>query len=96
MDLDYLGLLGMALILIAWLPETWQNYKEKGKNLNLKFVLLYLFGSAFLTYHAYLLNDMVFLALNAIATLIAIINGYLILANRSGKTKIKKAKKKRK
>lgn len=89
MDFDYLGLAGMLLILIAWLPETWQNYKEKGKNLNLKFVLLYLFGSAFLTYHAWLLNDMVFLSLNAIATLIALLNGLLILANRKAKGKKK-------
>ena len=89
MDFDYLGLAGLLFILIAWLPETWQNYKEKGKNLNLKFVLLYLFGSAFLTYHAWLLNDMVFLSLNAIATLIALLNGWLILANRKGGKKKK-------
>ena len=94
MDLDLLGLLGMALILIAWLPETWQNYKERGRNLNLKFVLLYLFGSAFLAYHAYLINDVVFLTLNAIATLVALINGYLILANRDVVSKKKNAKKK--
>ncbi len=95
----YVGLAGMLLILIAWIPETIQNWKEKGKNLSLRFVALYLFGSLFLAYHAYALEDPVFLALNGLAALIAVFNAYLIMANRKEtkrkqtmSRKVKKAK----
>ncbi|MFH1306341.1 MAG: hypothetical protein ABIH83_01630 [Candidatus Micrarchaeota archaeon] len=79
---EYLGTAGMVLIIIAWIPETIQNWKEKGKNLNLKFVALYLFGSLFLTYHAWVIQDFVFLTLNLLATLIAIFNAFIILGNK--------------
>ncbi|PIT84855.1 hypothetical protein COU37_01190 [Candidatus Micrarchaeota archaeon CG10_big_fil_rev_8_21_14_0_10_45_29] len=79
MVLQYLGFAGLALLVIAWIPETLQNYKEKGKNLNLKFVMLYLFGSAFLAAHAYLINDFIFMALNSLAALIALANACIII-----------------
>ena len=71
----------MVLILIAWIPESIQNWRDKGRDLNLKFVALYLFGSLFLAYHAFTLNDIVFLSLNSLATLIAVFNMAIILSN---------------
>ncbi|MFA5108193.1 MAG: hypothetical protein WC492_01520 [Candidatus Micrarchaeia archaeon] len=82
MELELVGILGMIFIILAWIPETLQNFREKGKNLNFAFVGLYFFGSAFLAYHALLLKDTVFLTLNTIATIIALFNGYLIFAYR--------------
>ncbi|VVB57281.1 Uncharacterised protein [uncultured archaeon] len=81
MCFEYVGLAGMVLIILAWIPETIQNCREKGRNLNLKFVALYLFGSLFLAYHALTINDEVFLALNGLATLIALFNASLILSH---------------
>lgn len=92
MVLDYLGMLGMLLILIAWIPQTMQNWRERGKNLNLRFVALYLFGSALLAYHAIVINDMVFLALNGFATLIAVFNAFIIFSRPKKPNKIKKRK----
>ncbi|MCL6088794.1 MAG: hypothetical protein M1530_01365 [Candidatus Marsarchaeota archaeon] len=91
---EYIGLAGLVLILIAWIPETMQNWREKGRNLSLKFVALYLFGSLFLTYHAFTLNDMVFLTLNGLATLIALFNAAIILTHPKGPAKKAKSKKK--
>ncbi len=89
----YIGLAGMLLIVLAWIPETLQNWKQKGKNLSLKFAVLYFFGSLFLAYHAYALDDPVFLALNGLAGLIAIFNACLILAGPKKTENAKKAKK---
>ena len=74
----------MALLIIAWIPETLQNWRERGRNLNLKFVCLYLFGDIFLAYHAYTINDGVFLLLNVLAGLIAIFNAAVILLHPGG------------
>ena len=97
MCFEYLGVLGLLLILIAWIPETLQNYKEKGKSLNLKFVMLYMFGSLFLSYHAYALKDMVFFILNGLATVLGLFNFSIILLNKQcpkgGKEGAKKRKK---
>jgi len=79
MILQYLGFAGLALLVIAWIPQSLQNFKEKGKNLNLKFVMLYLFGSAFLAAHAYFIGDLVFMALNSLAALIALSNACIIV-----------------
>lgn len=70
----------MLLIFIAWIPETIQNFRERGKSLNYRFVLLYLAGSLMLAYHALELHDMVFLLMNALASLIAVANMLIILA----------------
>jgi MtN3 and saliva related transmembrane protein len=76
---EYIGLAGMALLILAWIPETRQNWRERGQNLSLNFVCLYLFGALFLAYHAYRINDGVFLLLNALAALIALFNAAIIL-----------------
>ncbi len=78
--LEYIGIAGLALLIIAWIPETLQNWREKGKNLNLKFVCLYLFGSLFLAYHAYLINDAIFTWLNGLAAIMAMFNAVVILS----------------
>ena len=84
---EYIGLAGMALLIIAWIPETRQNWKEKGRNLNLNFVGLYLFGALFLAYHAFVIDDQIFLLLNVLATLIAVFNAAIILTHGAGSAK---------
>jgi MtN3 and saliva related transmembrane protein len=89
---EYVSIIGLVMLIIAWIPETVQNWRERGRNLNLKFVLLYLFGSLFLAYHAVIIRDPIFTYLNVLATLIALLNAVVILTRT--KTKGKKAKKK--
>jgi len=74
-----IGIFGLILILAAWIPETYSTIKTKKVGMRREFIFLYLFGSLFLTLHSIILNDFVFLILNAVATLMAFINLYYSL-----------------
>lgn len=76
---SYIGFVGVVLILIGWIPETYSAIKEK-RTINPAFALLYTVGSSLLAYHALLLNDLAFLILNIAASLIAFLNLYLSVA----------------
>ena len=78
---NFYGLIGLALILIGWIYETAVALKTRKTSLPLGFALLYCFGSLMLTIHSWMLNDIVFIILNAAATCIAIINIFLIIRN---------------
>jgi len=84
------GILGLVLILAAWIPGTISTIKTKKVGMSKEFILLYLFGSLFLTIHSILLQDFVFLILNAGATFVASINLYYSL--KYEKAKVKKSK----
>jgi lipid-A-disaccharide synthase-like uncharacterized protein len=90
----YIGAIGLLLLVISWIPQTLQNIKENGKNLSAKFVFLYLLGSLALAYHAYILNDFVFLALNSLASIIAIINFIIIFNSKNKERQERKRKQK--
>lgn len=60
------GVIGAVLLPIAWLLETYRTYEAGNlEAVDEKFVLLYVVGSALLTYHAFAIRDVVFIALNA-------------------------------
>ncbi len=92
---EYIGIAGLALLIIAWIPETLQNWREKGRNLNLKFVCLYLSGSLFLAYHAFVINDAVFTWLNGLAALLAMFNAVIILSRPKAPGRAKRAKRRK-
>lgn len=79
---ETIGIAGLILLLIGWIPETVSNYKKKGKGLDFKFATLYFFGSILLAWHALNLNDLIFVALNVAAGIMAAINAWIILENR--------------
>ena len=64
---NYLGILGLVLIALGWIPETLKIIRTKKNNLNLKFNLLYTLGSLSLTLYAIYLQDTIFIVLNAFA-----------------------------
>ena len=74
---EILGILGLLLILIGWIYETYQLVKTKKSNLPIIFAVLYSIGSLCLAIYSYLLGDLVFLVLNIAATLIAILNAII-------------------
>ena len=74
--LEFVGIVGMVLILAGWIPQTWASLKS-GKSIDARFAVLYALGSLFLSAHAFIIGDSVFLILNSIAFIIAIINIYL-------------------
>ncbi len=73
---EFIGIVGMLLILAGWVPQTWASIK-RGKGVDVRFAVLYALGSLFLSYHALIIGDSVFLILNSTAFIIAIINIYL-------------------
>jgi lipid-A-disaccharide synthase-like uncharacterized protein len=64
---NYLGILGLVLIVLGWIPGTLEIIRTRKNNLNLKFNLLYTFGSLSLTVYAIYLQDIIFIVLNAFA-----------------------------
>ena len=87
MATDYIGIVGLLLILAGWVYEFWQSLKSNKAGVPLPFALLYGAGSFMLTLHSIQLGDIVFIILNAVATLIAVANA--IFAITRGKTKKK-------
>ncbi len=71
---DIIGLAGMALIIIAWIPEIAQTIKKRQAQMKIEFIVIYFFGSALLAYSAWRLNYVPFLILNVIAATIPLIN----------------------
>lgn len=69
--LQYLGVIGLVLIAIGWIPEIIEIIKTKKNNLNLKFNILYVLGSLALVIYAVSINDLVFILLNGFAFLMS-------------------------
>lgn len=74
--IQYLGIFGLLLLLIAWIPETLEMIKSKKAHLNRKFILFYVVGSASLALYSWLIQDLVFLTLNSFIAFAALLNGY--------------------
>ena len=73
------GLAGLALIIIAWAPGVIGTIKSGKPGMEKRFMALYFLGSASLAYYAWLLNDLPFLTLNALAALVPLIHMYFYL-----------------
>ena len=92
MATDYIGILGLAFILAGWIWEFAQALRSNKSGVPLSFALLYGAGSLLLTLHSIALGDIVFIILNAAATLVAAANA--IFAVTRGKAKASGKKKK--
>lgn len=68
---DPYGLIGILLILVAWLPETVKNLRARKVTTRFEFLIMYTTGSFLLTVHACLLGDIIFIILNLLATLLS-------------------------
>ncbi len=79
---DIYGLVGLVLILIGWVYELAKALKAGKPHIPLGFSLLYGAGSLLLFVHSWLLNDLVFMILNAGATIIPVINIFLIFRSK--------------
>lgn len=71
--LNYLGILGLILIALGWIPQTIQTIKQKKSNLNFKFNLLYSIGSLSLVIYSVYISDLIFIILNSLAFLMSAI-----------------------
>ncbi len=87
--LSYLGILGLILIAIGWIPQTLHTIKKKKNNLNFKFNLLYTLGSLALVIYAIYIKDFVFILLNGFAFLMSGIGLFYNFENGKGRKKKK-------
>lgn len=78
----WIGIIGVVLIAMGWIPQTIQTIKERKSNLNIKFALLYTFGSLALTIYAIQLNDLIFAILNGLAFIMASVGLYYTIKSR--------------
>lgn len=76
---DLFGILGLTLLLLSWIHEAYQTVKTKEAKVPFEFCVLYFVASLFLTYHAYLLSDLIFMVLNLATSLISLLNLYYII-----------------
>ncbi len=67
--IEILGWTGFAILIMAWIPQTWDTVKAGKTDMNLAFILMYVFSSLLLTIYSILENDPVFISLNAILTI---------------------------
>ena len=88
--IDYLGITGLALILAGWAIELAAAIRKGKSQVPLMFAALYAAGSLLLAWHSLEINDMVFLALNAAATLVAAVNIVFCLKEGGKKAKGRK------
>ena len=97
MDWSLLGLAGMAMVVLAWIPQTIETVRRRHSGLSWQFDVLYVAGALALTYYSISVNDLVFTLLNSMAAYMAAIGLYYKIAEvmKAGKRKTGKGKKKR-
>ncbi len=91
-DYYLVGLAGLVLLLIAWVPETIKTIQQKKSTVELKFSAVYALGSASLMTYAYLLGDWIFTTLNLLTMLMALMNAHYAVKEQNKEKKAKKKK----
>ncbi len=82
--LEYIGFIGLTLLVVAWVPETIKSLKS-GRTAKMEFLVLYFVGSILLTIHAIIIRDLVFTILNGLASILSGINVGKAIAMRRSK-----------
>lgn len=80
--IEILGWSGFAILIMAWIPQTIDTIKAGRTEMNIAFILMYVFSSLLLTIYSVLTYDMVFIALNGLLTVGSGINLYYKLFPR--------------
>ena len=65
------GIIGLALLALAWIPQTIEIIKKKKSHINYKFGILYIIGSLILIYYSIQIKDYIFLILNSVVALMS-------------------------
>jgi len=76
MGIEFLGWFGFGVLVIAWVPQTWETIRAGYTHTNLAFIILYFSASLILMVYSILINDPVFTALNGMLALGSGINLY--------------------
>jgi len=79
---EVIGLLGMLLLVSAWVPQTLETIRTRRCPLNLEFVIIYVAAASLLTVYSYLVGDWIFFTLNFLSALQSAINLAIKLTER--------------
>ena len=82
MSIELLGWIGFAILVSAWIPQTWETVKKGQTQLHIAFIIMYFTSSVILTVYSVVVGDTVFIALNALLSLGSGINLYFKLFPR--------------
>ncbi|MBD3259865.1 hypothetical protein GF371_04525 [Candidatus Woesearchaeota archaeon] len=74
-----IGILGLILIAVSWVPETLRTIKTRKSGLEWHFNLIYVIGSFCLIVYSVYIWDYIFMALNAAAFVLSSINLFYTL-----------------
>lgn len=78
---------GSALLPVAWLFETYATYEAGNiEAVDIRFVALYVIGSALLAYHAFMIQDLPFIILNVTMTMFTGTELVLLVAVKRGES----------
>jgi hypothetical protein len=67
-----IGIAGAALLLMAWLFETYESVKRHKALVDLKFAFIYIISTILLTVYAYSNNDIVFFSVNLLLIIVVL------------------------
>jgi len=69
-----IGLIGLILLAIGWIYETFIIIKEKKSKINTKFAIMYVIGSGCLVIYSIQIKDMLFMILNGLITISSLVS----------------------
>lgn len=73
---DWVGWIGLAMLMVAWIPQTWDTIRAGRTHMNAIFLLLYTVSSLLLLVHSIIIKDLIFSILNAVLMVGGAINLY--------------------
>ncbi|WP_297551807.1 hypothetical protein [Thermococcus sp.] len=71
---EIIGLLGMLLLVSAWVPQTIETIRTRKCPLNMGFIVIYVTAASLLTVYSYIIGDWIFFTLNFLSALQSAIN----------------------
>lgn len=77
-----IGIIGLVLLALAWIPQTYSVIKKKESNIDWRFGVLYVIGSLILMAYSIQIKDYIFLILNSIVALMSAISLYFSIGKR--------------
>ena len=69
-----IGIIGLLLLAVGWIPETIKIIKEKRSRIDLRFGMLYVTGSFLLIIYSIQIRDYIFLVLNSFVMVMSAIS----------------------
>ncbi|HLP80119.1 MAG TPA: hypothetical protein VK158_05770 [Acidobacteriota bacterium] len=88
MEPKIIGIIGCLLLIYAWLVSTIQAFRLKQKPHSVVFTVIYVCASGLLTWYSFLVDDIVFVVLNGIAGILALLT--LLIGSKHGRRNGKK------